>query len=120
MRVVLTWALAGYAFAVEPIALHPDTMRRLGTVDERFQSFNVEMVEVTGGRFWAPYRDEGKAPEKPSGSQLAVPGIDQSLFRTRQPIDLANVRLRKLAAGLSRRRSPRPSSRSSASSPART
>jgi hypothetical protein len=30
-------------------------MPRLGTVDERFQSYNVEMLEVTGGRFWKPY-----------------------------------------------------------------
>ena len=22
-----------------------------------FQSYNVEMVEVTGGRFWKPYKD---------------------------------------------------------------
>ena len=33
------------------------SMRRIGTVDERFQSYNIEMVEVIGGRFWRPYRD---------------------------------------------------------------
>src|SRR5260370_19980574 len=33
------------------------SMRRIGTVDERFQSYNIEMVEVIGGRFWKPYRD---------------------------------------------------------------
>src|SRR5260370_30524285 len=32
-------------------------MRRIGTVDERFQSYNIEMIEVIGGRFWKPYRD---------------------------------------------------------------
>ena len=31
------------------------SLAKLGTVDERFQSYNIEMVEVTGGRFWAPY-----------------------------------------------------------------
>jgi heparanase 1 len=31
-------------------------MPRVGTVDERHQSFNIEMVEVTGGRFWAAYK----------------------------------------------------------------
>jgi len=36
-------------------ALDPQKMPRVGTVDERFQSFNVEMIEVTGGRFWKPY-----------------------------------------------------------------
>ena len=33
------------------------SMRRIGTVDERFQSYNIEMVEVIGGRFWKPYKD---------------------------------------------------------------
>jgi len=33
-------------------------MRRIGTVDERFQSYNIEMVEVIGGRFWKPYRNQ--------------------------------------------------------------
>ena len=35
--------------------LDPAAFARVGTVDERFQSYNVEMVEVTGGRFWKPY-----------------------------------------------------------------
>jgi hypothetical protein len=29
-------------------------MTLVGTVDERFQSYNIEMVEVIGGRFWKP------------------------------------------------------------------
>ena len=36
-------------------ALTPATMSRVGTVDERFQSYNIEMLEVTGGNFWKPY-----------------------------------------------------------------
>ena len=33
----------------------PASMVRIGKVDERFRkSYNVEMVEVTGGRFWEP------------------------------------------------------------------
>ena len=35
-------------------AIAPSTMPRIGTVDQRFQSYNIEMVEVTGGRFWKP------------------------------------------------------------------
>ena len=49
-------------------------------MDERYQSYNVEMVEVTGGRFWAPYG--GPADE---------------MYRQRPPIDLADRRLRALA-----------------------
>ena len=35
--------------------LTPSALRRIGMIDPRFQSYNVEMIEVTGGRFWAPY-----------------------------------------------------------------
>jgi hypothetical protein len=41
--------------------LTPATMSRVGTVDERYQSYNVEMLEVTGGRFWRPYGPELEA-----------------------------------------------------------
>jgi hypothetical protein len=74
-------------------------MPKVGTVEERFQSFNVEMVEVTGGRFWAPYRSAGRSAE-PSAPSLATPGVDPSAFRMRPPVDLKSPRLRKLAAAL--------------------
>ncbi|MDE3164390.1 MAG: hypothetical protein KGN36_01175 [Acidobacteriota bacterium] len=80
--------------------LAPARMTKIGTVDPRYQSFNIEMVEVTGGRFWAPYKTAGAAPPPPPDAKLATPGIDPSLFRYRPPIDLANSRLRKLAAAL--------------------
>ena len=35
--------------------LTPSTLPRLGTVDARYQSYNVEMAEVIGARFWKPY-----------------------------------------------------------------
>lgn len=84
----------------EPVAVTPAKMPRIGTVDERFQSFNVEMVEVTGGRFWAPYKQSGGAPEAEPAGKLATPGIDPAAFRMRLPIDLSNPRLRKLASAL--------------------
>jgi hypothetical protein len=62
-------------------------MVRIGAVDERFQSYNIEMVEVTGGAFWKPYRSKRSAG-------------DSELFEYRPPIDLTNPRLRKLAAAL--------------------
>src|SRR5580704_12226203 len=83
------------------------SMRRIGTVDERFQSYNIEMVEVIGGRFWKPYRDIDallKAQSSVSQSNkdaAAVPaGMDPNLYEQRPPIDLTNPRLRKLAAAL--------------------
>jgi len=42
-----------------PIA--PKNMPRIGTVNERFQSYNVEMIEVIGGRFWKPYDNQTSA-----------------------------------------------------------
>ena len=41
--------------AGQVVSLDPAKMARIGTVDGRFQSYNIEMVEVIGGRFWKPY-----------------------------------------------------------------
>ncbi len=89
-------AAAGVA---QQVTLDPGRMARVGSVDERFQSYNVEMVEVTGGRFWKPYASAAEsAPPHPG---LTAPGgIDPSLYQYRPPIDLGNARLRKLAAAL--------------------
>lgn len=85
-----------------PSAISPASMSRIGTVDERFQSYNVEMVEVTGGRFWKPYssvmNSSSAQPKPQSGSTPA--GMDPNLYEYRAPIDLSNPRLRKLAAAL--------------------
>jgi len=74
-------------------------MARIGSVDERFQSFNIEMVEVTGGRFWKPYSAavDDLLKAQPSAGPV---GMDPALYRQRPPIDLSNPRLRKLAAAL--------------------
>lgn len=39
------------------MVIAPETIAKFGTVNDRFLSYNVEMVEVTGGRFWRPYAD---------------------------------------------------------------
>src|ERR1039458_3194985 len=100
LAVVAVTASAPLSFGADPIVVRPGTMPRIGAVDARFQSFNVEMVEVTGGRFWAPYGKSSAAPEAAPGAKLATPGIDPAAFRMRTPIDLANSRLRKLASAL--------------------
>jgi heparanase 1 len=86
--------------AVEkPGTVQVKSLPKMGMVDARFQSYNVEMVEVTGGRFWRPFKDAETAQEaKPQGNQPA--GLDPSLFEYRPPIDLSNAKLRKLAAAL--------------------
>ena len=71
----------------EELSITPARMARIGTIDERFQSYNVEMIEVTGGRFWKPY-----------GSSTSDGHSD--LYKYRAPIDLTKPRLRRLAAAL--------------------
>jgi len=82
----------------QQVTLSPKTMPAIGTVDERYQSYNIEMLEVTGGRFWAPYRSQTSAP---ADAAQPTPGpMPASLYRYRAPIDLTNPKLRKLAAAL--------------------
>ena len=82
------------------MTIAPASMPRVGTVDERFQSYNIEAVEVTGGRFWKPYSSASAPAAVPNRATGAPAGIDPSLFEYRAPIDLSNPRLRKLAAAL--------------------
>ena len=81
---ILMLMLLGVSRAFGQQTIMPGTMPRIAEVDARFQSYNVEMVTVTGGPFWKPY---GVRP-------------DRQLFAERSPIDLANPRLQKLAAAL--------------------
>jgi hypothetical protein len=57
--------------------------RQIASVDPLYLSFNVEMVEVTGGRFWAPYDNPSK-----------------ELYAYRPPLDMSNPRLRNLTRAL--------------------
>ena len=84
-----------------PPALTPATMSRVGTVDERFQSYNIEMLEVTGGSFWKPYGNPSNAGAKSVQPSSNVPaGMNADMFQYRPPIDLTNLRTRKLATGV--------------------
>ncbi|WP_449428445.1 hypothetical protein [Rhodanobacter umsongensis] len=89
------------------VAVTPASLPRIATVDSRYQSYNVEMAEVIGGNFWKPYDAasiatmKAKAAASAKGTPSAgVAGEDPTMFQKRSPIDLANPRLRKLAAAL--------------------
>ena len=86
LLVAATWNAAHADAQLIP----PSRMRAIGTIDARYQSYNIEMVEVTGGRFWKPYPREARA--------LAF--ADRDRYSYRPPIDLANPRLRMLARAL--------------------
>jgi hypothetical protein len=83
------------------LAVNPATMPAIGQIDKRFQSYNIEMLEVTGGRFWKPYKElQAKSAGKPEADRpgSTPAGMSSSLYQYRPPIDLRNERLRKLAA----------------------
>jgi len=45
----------------QSVSLDPAKMPRIGNVDERFVSYNIEMAEVTGGNFWKPLLNQDLA-----------------------------------------------------------
>ncbi|WP_162794065.1 hypothetical protein [Runella rosea] len=69
-------------------------MGLIGKVDERYQSFNVEMCEVIGGDFWIPY-ELIDSVRKHSNKK----GIDALKWKI-EPINLSQQKLRNLAAAL--------------------
>lgn len=87
--------------AAAAFAIAPGRLPRVATIDQRFQSYNVEMAEIIGGNFWKPYGPGGevaKSPAAPLGQGVA--GADPNLFQAMPPLDTANPRLRRLAAAL--------------------
>lgn len=82
-------------------SLRPGAMPPVGKVDPRFQSYNVEMAELVGGRFWAPYPKAGATPASQNTERSGGLDLAPAMFRQRQPLDLTtNQRLRNLAAAL--------------------
>jgi hypothetical protein len=67
----------------DPPRIDPASLPRVGTVDPRFQSYNIEMVEVTGGEFWRPYRSKPDADRAPPPGSNAPEGVDAQLFQYR-------------------------------------
>ena len=111
--ILISFAMAACRDAGEPrqttatgTAINPATMTRVGSVDERYQAYNVEMLEVTGGKFWKPYGPEldailkQPAPTVTSTGSDTPTGMNPALYQYLPPIDLTDRRLRKLAAAL--------------------
>jgi heparanase len=80
---VATLLTAGCVATPLPPVSELSLLPKTGEVDPRYLSYNVEMVEVTGGRFWAPYG--GPADER---------------YRMRPPTKLNDPRLVALAKHL--------------------
>jgi heparanase 1 len=97
LALVLASSLSVSCASAEAAPLDPGVLNSMARVDERFQSYNVEMAEVIGGRFWKPYAH--MSATNPPPAKIDV-GHDPNLFEARSPVDLSNHRLRALAAAL--------------------
>ncbi len=82
------------------IKINPSEMKQIGNVDERFQSYNVEMVEVVGGKFWKPYKLMDSLPSGEATSTYDISQNNDQMYRQLAPINLADKRLLNLAKGL--------------------
>src|SRR5690349_10816809 len=92
--------LVAFAFGCVPpglcgqtVSINPAKMPRIGTVDERFASYNIEMAEVTGGNFWKPYDNQSTTAAgaiQPVQSASIPPGRNPNMYQYRPPIDLTN------------------------------
>ncbi len=81
------------------IKVNPKEMKHIGNVDERYQSYNVEMVEVVGGRFWRPYHLMDSLPSSKSGATPDVSQKNDQLYSKMAPVNLADKRLLNLGKG---------------------
>jgi heparanase 1 len=87
----------GLPAAAQTTPVMPAGMRPVAQTDQRYQSYNIEMAQVIGGRFWKPYGHSTRIP--PAASNIEVGGKNE-LFEARPPLNLSDARLRKLAAAL--------------------
>ncbi len=75
-------------------------MKHIGSVSERFQSYNVEMVEVVGGKFWKPYESTENNTVENSSITYDISQKNTDMYQQIPPINLSDKRLINLAKGL--------------------
>jgi hypothetical protein len=106
LRVSLSLGTAALASATMGSAaedlrsIDPASLPKITTIDERFQSYNVEMAEIIGGNFWKPYGPGGTLPTPAGALGSGIAGQDPNLFQKMAPLDTVNPRLRRFAAAL--------------------
>ena len=94
------------------VDIDPAKFARVGRVSDRFQSYNIEMAEVTGGTFWRPYTErqvKGLEPFSVDSAVEHLPAVEDSsaafsnlagLTAPVSPVDLTGKRIRTLARAL--------------------
>ena len=91
---LLTTSSTGRFSKGEELEINLKKMKVIGEVDERYQSFNIEMCEVVGGDFWIPYNlidSVRKTSDRTGFAALKWPI---------PPINLYEKKLRMLASAL--------------------
>lgn len=94
-----------------PDIIDPLRFTPIGEVEERYQSYNIEMAEVTGGTFWKPYTDaqrQGNESVNVGANSLTSHGNDDATgfadntatMAPLPPVDLSGDRIRTLARAL--------------------
>ena len=73
IAVVLVLSSVPLQVRAQAMSLDAAKLPRIGTVDERFASYNIEMAEVTGGNFWKPYHGQSSAAGQ---ATQPVTGVD--------------------------------------------
>lgn len=91
LAIILTCLTFG---AKSQSSLHLNDLKMIGKVDERFQSYNIEMCEVIGGDFWIPYNLIDSVRKTTNKM-----GIDALKWKI-EPINLYEKKLRNLASAL--------------------
>ncbi|QGY46174.1 hypothetical protein GM418_21645 [Maribellus comscasis] len=98
--VIITLVFLFFGFSCTPTQkskegisiLNLSDLKLIGQVDEKYQSFNVEMCEVVGGEFWIPY-------DLLDPSKVAT-GDFNALKRTIPAVNLYDEKLRMLTNAL--------------------
>lgn len=91
---IIANAFSGKTSKADVFDLDIEKMKIIGEVDERYQSFNVEMCEVIGGDFWIPYHLLDSVRKNSDRT-----GIDALKWKI-PPIDLYGEKIRMLASAL--------------------
>ena len=66
-------------------------MPAIATIDDRFESYNVEMAEVIGGKFWKPY-DPATLASLKAKAAAAKAGNSASLVIGQDPNHVPSAR----------------------------
>lgn len=84
------------------LVLNTQQLEVVNEVDPCFQSYNIEMVEVVGGKFWRPYStlSEIEGGKDALGSYGTGIESNEVLYRKMDPIDLTSPKLIALSKGL--------------------